>query len=517
MLPTPPFVVPATLPRGTMRPTVPYRRLPHFRGTGSVVLALLLGACADPSVEEEPPFDLLITDVAVVDVVAGETLGAHSVAVRDGRITSLWPADEAPEAVQAERVLDGEGRYLVPGLWDAHVHHRGGSDLRDGNRALLPLYPLNGVTTVRDAGGDLTAELLAWRDSIAAGALLGPRILVSGPKLDGPDPSWEGSLPLADPADVSEALDSLQAVGGGAGVDYVKLYDGSMSPEVFLAAVRQAEERGLTITGHMPLGVDFLEAVEEGLDGTEHLYYVHKGTAANRVEVTEAVRAGELGFWDAFAALLDERDPEREETVFGAMAERGTVAVPTLHIGAILSEVERTDHTADPELDYIPAGIQETYAGRVASAERASLESRENNRALRAEFVAMVPRMHAAGVRLLAGSDAGAFNSFTYPGFALHDELEALVDAGLPPVEALRSATMHPADFMGMGGDHGRIAEGAVADLVLLRGDPLEDITATRRIEAVVLRGQTVLAGEDLGSAWTRAGERARATGTPGG
>lgn len=444
------------------------------------------------------PFDLVVEDVRLVDVDAGAAAGRRTVAIRDGRIAAVWTPEEMPpdaaRQLEAERRVAGEGRWLIPGLWDSHVHFRGGEALAEGNRALLRLYPVNGVTTVRDTGGDLTSYLMAWRDSIADGELMGPRILLSGPKLDGPNPAWEGSIPVADPSEAAAAVDSLE----GLDVDFVKLYDGSLSHRVFMALVREAESRGMPVTGHMPLGVDFLESVRAGLDGTEHLYYVFKGTATNRDEITRRVRAGALGFWDAMEATLDRRDFAREAEVFEAMAERGTVVVPTLHIGEILAEVERVDHSGDPELAYIPAGIRETYAGRVESARSQSAEARETTRALRAAMAALVPRMNDAGVPVLAGSDAGAFNSYAYPGFALHAELEALVASGLTPAQALRSATVAPATFMGLGDELGRIAPGYRADLVLLDADPLADIANTRTVSTVILRGEEVLERERL-------------------
>lgn len=453
-----------------------------------LAVSLALAACGGPEPAPQP-VDLLIPDVRVVDVEAGAVLEGRTVAVRDGRVAAVWEAGAVPAGLEADRTLPGEGRYLVPGLWDAHVHFRGGEELREANRSLLALYPVNGVTTVRDAGGDLTPALLAWRDSIAEGRLLGPRLLTSGPKLDGPEPGWPGSIALDDPGRVPAALDSLEALGA----DYVKLYDGSMSPEVFMAAVREAEARGMTVTGHMPLGVDFLEAVEAGLDGTEHLYYAFKGTRANRDEVTRGVRAGELGFWDALWTMLDAGDPGAEAEVFAAMADHGTAVVPTLHIGDVLATVERDDHSGDPELAYVPRAVVDTWAGRVESARRSPEEVRERRRRLEDLMDALVAPMHQAGVTVLAGSDAGPFNSYTYPGFALHAELEALVEVGLSPAEALRAATSAPADFMGLGDELGRVGPGYRADLILLDQNPLEDISATRSVSAVILQGRDVL------------------------
>lgn len=475
----------------------PRRRLRSSVFPALVAAASLAVSGCGAEAGSGPVYDLVVDGVTVVDPDAGVSRADRTVAVTDGRIVAVWEAGEVPRGLEAARRLEGTGRWLIPGLWDAHVHFRGGEALLEENRALLALYPLHGVTTVRDAGGDLTGHVLAWRDSIGDGDLLGPRILTSGPKLDGPDPSWAGSIPLADPAEVPAALDSVQALGA----DYVKLYDGSMSPEVYMAAVREAQARGLTITGHMPLGVDLLEAVEAGLDGTEHLYYVLKGTATNREDVSAGVRAGELGFWEAMYGVAGRPDPARRARVFRAMREGGAAVTPTLHIGDVLSRVEQVDHGDDPELAWIPGGIVDTYARRVEGARRASPESREANRALRAEMAGLVRPLHEAGVTLLAGSDAGPFNSFVYPGSSLHAELEALVEAGLSPLEALRSATTAPADYMGRGDELGRIAPGYRADLVLLDADPFADISATRAIAAVILRGEDVLTREEIGAA----------------
>lgn len=467
----------------------------------------------------EAPPDLVIAGVNVVDVVDGVILEDRTVTVRDGRITGVLEAGAAvpgggaagsvgtrgPEAADgadgtaAARVIDGAGKYLIPGLWDAHVHFRGGEELVEANAALLPLYVANGVTTVRDAGGDITQAILRWRAEIAEGSRIGPRILTSGPKLDGPTGGWDGSIRLTSPEEVPAALDSLEALG----VDYVKIYDGTTSRDVYLAIVEEAERRDMIVTGHMPFTVRFLDAVERGLDATEHLYYAFKGTAANGDSVTAAMIASRatdrpLGFWQALWLLLDAPpDPAREAAVYRAMAEHGTAAVPTLHIGHVLAWVDEVDHSGDAELRYIDPAIEATYAGRVRSARRSSAETRRRTRELRQRFTEMVPRMHEAGVMLLAGSDAGPFNSYVYPGYSLHAELEALVDAGLTPLDALRAATLHPAAFMRLDDELGRIAPGYRADLVLLDGNPLADIANTRSISTVVLGGDVVLdAGE---------------------
>lgn len=452
-------------------------------------------ACA-PRTTPPPAADVAIANVNIVDVAAGTVLGGRTVLVRDGRIATIAPAEDeraAADVARARRTIDGTGRYLIPGLWDMHVHFRGGDELIAANRELLPLYIANGVTTVRDAGGDMTEAVLAWRRAIVAGTLIGPRILTSGPKLDGPTGGWEGSIRLSSPQQVPAALDSLQAIG----TDYVKIYDGTISRDVFLAVVREADRRDMIATGHMPYSVRFAEAIDAGLDATEHLYYAFKGSALNEDSVTRAViaTAGSnrpLGFWAALSLLQPQYDAELADRTFRHMAARGSAVVPTLHIGHVLSYVDEVDHSSDPELRFIDPGIVETYAGRVRSAQRSSPAARAERRALQQRFVEMVPLMHAAGVTVLAGSDAGASNSHVYPGFSLHAELEELVGAGLSPADALRAATVDAATFMRRGHEYGQVQEGYRADLVLLGANPLDDIRNTRTIEYVVFDGHTV-------------------------
>jgi imidazolonepropionase-like amidohydrolase len=338
---------------------------PHLDRVLPLVLAALVTGCAGPAPGRESAatpsragtgVDLAIVGTTVVDPATDRVLPGQTVTVRDGRIaavapTSLEGADPAsdPLAANAARVIDGRGRWLIPGLWDAHVHFRGGEDLAEANRRLLPLYLANGVTSVRDAGGDLTPALLEWRGRIAAGDLAGPTIYTSGPKLDGPTGGWPGSIRLERPSEVPSALDSLESLG----VDYVKIYDGSIPGDVYLAIIEEAERRGLPVTGHMPFSVRFLDAVAAGLDATEHLYYAYKGAATNEDSVTAAVRAGDLGFWDALAVLRDGWSAARADSVWRAMADAGTGVVPTLHIDEVLAHVADADHSGDAALRYI--------------------------------------------------------------------------------------------------------------------------------------------------------------------
>lgn len=461
------------------------------------VTITLLQACRT----ETPSPSWAITGVNVVDVKEGVVLKNQSVLIADGKIASVSSSAE----VTADSVIDGSGKYLISGLWDMHVHFRGGDSLISENKHLLNLFIANGVTTVRDAGGDITPAVLDWRSAIEQGDLLGPRIYTSGPKLDGPDAAWAGSIELEFPEQVPAAFDSLESLD----VDYVKLYDGNISREVYLAAIEEAEQRGLPVTGHMPFSVAFPEAVEAGLDATEHMYYVLKGTSSEEDEITKEIieRQGTedpLGFWEALPRILDTYQEATAREVFSLMRENGTAAAPTLHIGEVLANITEVDHSGDEYLNYIGEGIVKTYDRRLNAARNSSAEAQQGRRDLQEKFVELTGELHEAGVTILAGSDSGPFNSFTYPGISLHKELEALVATGLTPAEALKTATINGAAFFGVSDKYGQVKEGFTADLVLLNGNPLEDISNTQDIHTLLWQGERLLGAEELNALLVR-------------
>lgn len=454
-----------------------------------LVCAVFAAGCSS-SDSEVTEYDLVLKGVHVVDVDMGMVLENQLVAIQADTIRLVQDSSEEFES-KADTIIDARGKWLIPALWDMHVHFRGGEELTAENKALLPLYIANGVTVVRDAGGDLTPAILEWRKELDSGTLLAPRIYTSGPKLDGPDPTWGGSIELESPAGVTAALDSLESLG----VDYIKIYDSSISREVFLAIIKEAEKRGIKTTAHMPFTATLAESIEAGLDATEHMYYVMKASALKEDSLTQYVReqqqAGKsVGFYTQLEWYLDRYDSTAAQHIFNKMAEENTAVVPTLHIGELLSGLDSVDHSQDAMLPYIGSGIQETYQGRLNSAKRSTPEIREIRRQFGKRFRAMVPEMQKRGVLILAGSDAGPFNSFVYPGQSLHDELEKLVAAGLTPAEALKTSTFNGAKFFEVDNFYGTVAEGKSADLLLLNANPLENIRSTRDIFALLYRSK---------------------------
>ncbi|PJJ60469.1 amidohydrolase family protein [Hymenobacter chitinivorans] len=444
----------------------------------------VFAGCANPPVQR---YDLIIAHANVVDVETGQVRADQTLGIRDGRIAYVGK----PAPMAAPQTVDARGRYLIPGLWDMHVHFRGGDSLAAANRNLLPLYLAHGVTTVRDAGGDLTPHIFRWRAQMAAGQLAGPRIFTSGPKLDGPKAFWAGSLEIETPEQINRALDSLQKLR----VDYVKLYESTISREAFLGAIAEAEKRGLTTTGHMPYTVTLREAAERGLDATEHLYYLLKACSNREDSLTAAVQASlrtskPLGLFAVLPAVYRTYDPAVAAQTFRMLKQHRTAVVPTLFIQKLLTELPTTDHAPDTLLAYIAPGIQRTYARRLAGARAQSPATRAFNQQLGARFTTLIPQLQAAGVTLLAGSDSGPSNSYVYPGVSLLGELELLVAAGLTPAQALQAATINGALFLKADQRSGTIAVGKEADLVLLDRNPLENISHLRRVQCVVSRGR---------------------------
>jgi predicted amidohydrolase YtcJ len=405
---------------------------------------ILVGCATQPP---QQPYDLVITHANVVDVETGQIRPDQTLIITDGLIRQInLPSAQLPAA---KRTINAQGKYLIPGLWDMHVHFRGGDSLITANRNLLPLYLAHGITTVRDAGGDLTPAVYSWREQIRAGKLAGPTIYTSGPKIDGPNPTWAGSLAVENQQDIDKALDSLQALK----VDYVKIYESTISREAFLNTISAAEKRGMTTTGHMPYTATLREASDRGLDASEHLYYVFKACSSKEDSITTAVQRSlgtdkPLGLFAVLPAIYRTFSPAAEARIYQTLVKNKTAVVPTLYIQKLLAELPVTDHSRDTLLAYIDLKIQRTYAGRLNGARRQSAATQAFNKQLGAKFMTLVPAMQKAGVTLLAGSDSGASNSYVYPGTSLLGELELMVQAGLTPAQALQAATINGARFL---------------------------------------------------------------------
>ena len=430
--------------------------------------------------------DLLIRHATVVDVAGGKTIAEQAVAVRGHEIVEVGPDASLARQYSADSSIDASGKFVMPGLWDMHVHFGGGPELIEENKALLPLYVAHGVTSVRDAAADLGDSVLDWRSQVAAGTLLGPTIYTSGPKLEGYKPLWKGTIEVGTPAEVDAALDRLQRMK----VDFVKITDNTLKPDIFLYAVKAAKARGLKTSAHTPYALTIEQAALAGLGSVEHLDYLIKAGSPQEASIGADFSAGKLSYGEASDKFVETFDPTYAAQEYRRLAATGLYVTPTLNMSRILAYLDREDHRNDPALAYIGPGLRKTYEWRV---ERAAKSTPAQIQARHREYelsLKVLPMLVEAGIPILAGTDAGYLNSFNYPGEGLHEELERYVEAGLTPQQALVSATITGPAFLGHSGRYGAVAKGKAADILILDANPLQDIRSTRRIHGVVLKGK---------------------------
>lgn len=438
------------------------------------MIRLLLTLATVQTTQAQQP--VAITNARVVDVASGQVRPGQTVVISGGSITAVTTGGATPAGA---RVIDGTGKYLVPGLWDMHVH------LSMAGREALPVLLANGITAVRDMGGN-GPTVMAWRDSVLAGRLDGPRIKAPGQIVE--SARWLNAVigrvePLNQPGLLAELrsrfaidslpdgpriVDSLRRLGA----DFIKIRN-FPSPPAYFSFARAARAAGLPVAGHGP-PVEFLGVVSDsGFASFEHSLI--------------AIRNAKLV--PAFGTLPD----TAQDALIRRLARNSTAWDPTLVSGRVRfipdsakrRMIDDSTGASDPRLRLVPPTLRQEWRAGLAL-EGASQP--DDWGAVEQEARQLVRRFADLGVTLLAGTDLGVIT--LVPGFALHDELELLVDAGLTPREALAAATINPARGMGLSGNMGMIAPGQAADLLLLDANPLEDIRATRAISAVMANGR---------------------------
>jgi hypothetical protein len=454
----------------------------RFRPTPPLLALALLAACSS-----EPAADLAITNVTVIDAVSGAR-PAQTVVVDDGRIVSV---QDASGSVDAAEVVDGTGRWLIPGLWDFHVHFTYDPRFTE---AMPGLFLEQGITSVRDTGGPLELIVPVVERLRAEGAIA-PRVWFAGPLMDGGDVVYDGVnnplLGIANP-DVATARANAQRLAD-AGVDFMKIYE-MVTPEVFDALVEEATARGWPIAAHVPLSLR-ARNVGPRVQSLEHLRNEEMDCAAdagtlvgvrrqllsNPERVPGSSLRSMLHSLQRLSAVAAYDEAQCAQVI---AAMKSTIQTPTLRLNSLGLRPPWDRPDWDAELAKLPADVAADW-GATAEQRRASTLPVDTTFAHWSVF--LVGMLHDAGVPIAAGTDTPI--STSPPGYSLHSELEFLVRAGLTPLEALASATVRPAEFFGLEGEMGRVAEGYLADLVLLSADPLADIDNTRAIEAVVTKG----------------------------
>jgi imidazolonepropionase-like amidohydrolase len=416
-----------------------------------------------------------ITHVTTIDVEQGTARPDLTVVIRGPRITTIGPAASTTIPDEA-RIIDGRGKWLIPGLWDMHVHL-----VVPSGRTMLSLYVANGVTGVRDMGGDF-ATIKRWRSEIAAGSLVGPRIVASGPYLDAHAPAIP-HIEVHTAEEARLAVDSLANLG----VDFVKIHS-ALPREAFFAASREARAKHLVFAGHVSGQITILEASDSGQRSLEHLLgFVNVCTPAESAAFAKVDPLRRIVF--NTCTSRDQRD------VYAHIARNGTWVTPTLATAWEFAVLPKHEVPGDTLLRFISDSLQ-TFLTQIFDAPPVlPADGDVLGRRMFAKRRQLVLALHHAGVSLLAGTDAPMRN--VPPGFGLHEELAELVRSGLSPAAALRTATYEPARYFAALDSLGTVAPGKLADLLLLDADPRADIANAHRIAAVLTRGH-VYARADL-------------------
>ena len=441
--------------------------------------ALLL-AVVSLADKPDPTPPIVIVGVTVIDTRGGPSTPGRTVVIRGESVAMILPDENYSPISPDALIVDGHGKFLIPGLWDMHVHC-----VREGN---LALNLANGVTGLRIMWGSpamagFPVPHAAWKREIDAGTRIGPRLIVASNIFDGPKPIWPTTVAIHTPDEARKAVRDAKA--GGA--DFIKVYS-MLSPEGYRAIAAEAKSLGIAYAGHVPTLLSAREASDLGQKSMEHLYGIFAACTPGEAELLRQRRAildEAKGDWSVARIKLrpidhkvrDSYDDALGESLFAQLKANHTWQCPTLVVLRALAHLDDPEFLSDPRLIYVDAFTKLYWDPKNDFRLRTMKpEDFAAQKQMFARSLALVGKMQKAGVPIIAGTDEG--NPYIFPGFSLHDELGFLARSGLTPAEALRAATL------------GTVEPGKAADLVLLDADPLAEIGNTRKIRAVIARGR---------------------------
>ena len=462
-------------------------------------LSTLVSAVAPQSVFASSPStsvhqDLEVRDVTIVDVRNGNLLPNKTVFIEDGVILSVKQSNGVP-APSGPNVVDGHGKFVIPGMWDMHTHI-------SHTDVDFPLYIANGVLGIRSMGG-VQDEVFAWQKQLKDGSLFGPMAYVSGPILDGPHgpvqpQSYGVRISTADEGKAE--VDALKARGA----DFVKVYDG-LSRDSYFAIATEANRIKLPFAGHVPDVVTILEAVHAGQRSIEH-GIERRGESTAEQELierrlthdfmAEAMKTGKYtlipdGIAEDGNIWLKNFSQERSNTLYRTLAKSGTYLCPTLVTEHWVAYGDEVASKPDDRQSYIdPKTLVYWQPSMNMLTKYRTATYIEWVKVKYAKLLQQIPRQQALGVQLLAGTDLTI--PFTYPGSSVHDEVRLMASAGLTNLQALQTATTHPVAFFGLQKSLGSVEPGKQAELVLLDGNPLTDLDNLDHIWLVITHGKAL-------------------------
>ncbi len=439
---------------------------------------------------------LCIENISIIDPEVG-LIPDQTVIIKDGKIFKVSPSVELKLASE-NTIVDGKGKFLIPGLWDAHVHFAYIEALAP---SMFDLFLGYGITSVRDTGGRMEF-VKNWKDRALANPTEAPRVMIAGPLLDGHPNVYDGSdadhpplsVDLSSVEEVTQKVNELDSLG----VDLLKAYE-MLSPEQFMKITQLGKEKGLKVTGHVPLSMNVISASNAGLNSMEHMRNLELSCASNSEELfneRQNVLAQDLGETGSQRrtkihdlqrkSAVENYDEHKADEVLKVLAKNQTWQIPTMALNTMLTEQYFTKEDWKKSLAYLPEAIESEWKKGIAMVRDRELS--EFDLQYTQWKLKMVGKMHQAKIELMAGTDCPIF--FLTPGLSLHEELAVLVRSGLTPLEALKTATFNPAKYFNLEDELGSIKENRWADMVILDANPLENIEHTKQINAVIKQGK---------------------------
>ena len=430
--------------------------------------------------------DVIVTNVNVIDVVNGITITNQTVAIENGEINAIVPFSESDE-FNSEFTIDGEGKYIIPSLWDMHTHYTTSSEFNGFSN----LFIVNGVLGVRDLWGDLNS-----RDSMAATNALAPTIYLSGAIIDGSFTLLQGSLQPKNTEEAINMVDSLHQKGA----DFIKVYD-DLSEDIYKAIANRCSQLELPFAGHVPMAIKTEVASEMGQKSMEHLNGIWKSSTTLEKEIDSLEGDFKANFMsnnlpaaiNTFITINSKLNSafDEHETIQLAkiLSKNGTYVTPTLiTIDKHWSRKGGT-YKSQEQNKYVPDNLLQQWDPELNFPEKMFPPvAWETGKELLNTSLQITKILHDNEVTLLAGTDCGV--SYVIPGFSIHDKLKLFVKAGLSNPDALKTATLNPAKYFDISDSNGQVATGMKADLLLLDANPLDDISNTKKIYGVIRNGE---------------------------
>ncbi|MBT31440.1 MAG: hypothetical protein CMO01_17430 [Thalassobius sp.] len=432
--------------------------------------------------------ELVLTNINIVDVRHGEIIPNMDIVIVDDKIAQIVQTDTY--RFRADSLLEGNGLYIIPGLWDMHVH------VRQFEKSFFPLFIAHGVTGIRDMFNPLIDEIGAWKDSVNQAAGLTPRVgLVAGRLVDGAqERNWPGSIILEGADHVKE---EVIEVAQAKGYDFIKVYS-ALSSSQLEAIAYAAQGADLPIAGHLPVTVPLKQAIALGQKSIEHLEGFNIAISTlndslmaeiKKARESKGARAATIAFWQGEALARQHRDSSLVEEMMSLLKENEVYPCSAFFYMSD-QRINNPHKTIDPQVfgfDYYPDSLVDQYTARLERSYPPELM--DAYKTTYAGYLQLIRDFEKYEVPFLAGTDTSPARP-VLPGRSLHQELQLMQESGVRPATLLKAATMYPARFMQAEDKYGTVEEGKMADLVLLNQNPLNDIAHAQKISAVILKGK---------------------------